>query len=334
MMIDVYTHILPPKYLEERNKRAGAGFKSQYAKYPIANPGLTDLNIRFRIMDKFKDLVHVLTIAGPNVESITSPKDAVELAKIANDEMAELVLKYPDRFVGAVACLPMNDVDAALKEADRTINELKFRGIEIFTDINGKPVDSPEFWPFYEKMEAYNLPVLLHPRRENTRADYAGEPSSKYLIYTNFGWPYESSVAMARLAFSGVFEKYPNLKVLTHHAGGMVPFFAKRVQLSHDFNRMRMGYTYDPPITKAPLDYYRLFYCDTAIQGNAPALMCAYDFFGADHMLFGTDMPYDNQLGERATRETIDAILEMTLPEIDRKKIFEDNARKLFRLPV
>jgi len=175
MMIDVYTHILPPKYLEERNKRAGAGFKSQYAKYPIANPGLTSLDIRFRIMDKFKDLVHVLTIAGPNVESITSPKDAVELAMIANDEMAELVMKYPDRFVGAVACLPMNDVNAALKEADRTINELKFKGIEIFTDINGKPVDSPEFWPFYEKMEQCNLPVLLHPRRENTRADYAGE---------------------------------------------------------------------------------------------------------------------------------------------------------------
>jgi aminocarboxymuconate-semialdehyde decarboxylase len=332
MMIDVFTHILPPRYLAERNKRAGASFTSQYAKYPVANPGLTDLSIRFRIMDKFKDLVHVLTIAGPNVESITSPKDANELARMANDEMAELVVKYPKRFVGAVACLPMSDVDAALKEADRAIQELSFRGVEIFTDINGKPVDSLEFLSLYEKMERYNLPVLLHPRRENLRVDYLGEKVSKYLIYTNFGWPYETSVAMARFAFSGVFHKYPNLKVLTHHAGGMVPFFARRIELSHDFNRIRMGYQYDPPLQKPPLDYYRMFYCDTAIQGNTPALMCAYDFFGVDHMLFGTDMPYDDQLGERATRETIRAVEEMDITDAERKKIFEENARTLFRL--
>jgi len=332
MMIDVFTHILPPKYLSERNKRVSVSFTSQYAKYPVANPGLTDLNIRFRIMDQFKDLVHILTIAGPNVESITRPEDAVELSRIANDEMAELVAKYPDRFVGAVASLPMTDVDAALREADRAIRELSFRGVEIFTDINGKPVDSPEFLPLYEKMEQYGLPVLLHPRRENLKVDYAGEKISKYLIYTNFGWPYESSVAMARIAFSGIFHKCPGLKVLTHHAGGMVPFFAGRIDLSHDFNRIRMGYQYDPPLQKAPLDYYRMFYCDTAIQGNTPALMCAYAFFGVNHMLFATDMPYDDQLGERATRVTIQGIEEMDIPASHKKMIFEDNARSLFRL--
>jgi predicted TIM-barrel fold metal-dependent hydrolase len=283
-------------------------------------------------MDQFKDLVHILTIAGPNVESITRPEDAVELSRIANDEMAELVAKYPDRFVGAVASLPMTDVDAALREADRAIRELNFRGVEIFTDINGKPVDSPEFLPLYEKMEQYGLPVLLHPRRENLKVDYAGEKISKYLIYTNFGWPYESSVAMARIAFSGIFHKCPGLKVLTHHAGGMVPFFAGRIDLSHDFNRIRMGYQYDPPLQKAPLDYYRMFYCDTAIQGNTPALMCAYAFFGVNHMLFATDMPYDDQLGERATRVTIQGIEEMDIPASHKKMIFEDNARSLFRL--
>jgi aminocarboxymuconate-semialdehyde decarboxylase len=334
MIVDVFTHILPPKYLAERAKRGKGSLASQYAKYPMANPGLTDLDIRFRIMDKFEGLVHLLTIAGPNVESVANPQDAGELAKMANDEMAELVSKYPDRFVGAVACLPMNDVETALKEADRAIRDLSFRGVEIFTDINGKPVDAPEFLPLFEKMERDNLPVLLHPRRENFRADYSGENLSKYLVYTNFGWPYETSVAMARIAFSGIFDKYPNLKVLTHHAGGMVPFFAKRIQLSHDFNHMRMGYRYDPPLKKAPLDYYRMFYCDTAIQGNPPALMCAFDFFGGDRMLFATDMPYDNQLGERATRETIQAVEAMGIPTGEKKKIFEDNARRLFRLPI
>lgn len=335
MKIDSFVHVLPPRYLEERNKRAGVELGStQYSKYYTANPGLTDLDIRFGIMDKFDGLVQVLTIAGPNVESITEPKDSAELAKIANDEMADLVAKYPYRFPSAVACLPMNDVDAALKEADRALNELRFRGVELFTDTGGKPVDAAEIMPLYEMMESYNLPILLHPRRVNTTADYQGEDTSKYLVYTNFGWPYETSVAMARLAF-GVLPRYPHLKVLTHHAGGMIPFFHKRVQLSWDFNEMRMGYRYDGVhLSRAPLDYYRLFYCDTAIQGNTPALMCAYDFFGADQMLFATDSPYDNTLGERVYRETIAGVEAMDIPDSDKKKIFEDNARKLFRLPI
>ena len=154
-------------------------------------------------------------------------------------------------------------------------------------------------------------------------------------IYTNFGWPYETSLAMARLAFGGPLEKYPTLKIVTHHAGGMIPYFHKRVQLSWDFNEMRMGYRHDgQTLTRSPVDYYRMFYCDTAIQGNTPALMCAYDFFGVDHMVFATDTPYDNQLGERVTRETIEGIEAMPIDAASKNKIYADNARRLFRLPV
>lgn len=335
MIIDVFSHVLPPRYLEERNRRAGARLATQYGRYFRANPGLTDLDVRFRAMDKCPDVLHLLTIAGPNVESVLDPKDAVECARIANDEMAEMVAAHHDRFAGACACLPMNDVDAALAETDRAIQDLRFRGIEIFTDINGKPVDSPEFMPLYEKMTAYNLPILLHPRRTNTTADFGGEQTSKYLVYTNFGWPYESSVAMARLAFGGPLEQYPTLKIVTHHAGGMIPYFHKRVQLSWDFNEMRMGYRHDgQTLTKSPVDYYRMFYCDTAIQGNTPALMCAYEFFGADHMVFATDTPYDNQLGERVTRETLEGVRAMPISEESRRKILADNARRIFRLPL
>ena len=160
-------------------------------------------------MDKYPDVVQLLTIAGPNLESVLEPKDAAECARIANDEMAELVAKHPDRFCGACASLPMNDIDAALAETDRAIKDLRFRGVEIFTDYNGRPVDAPEIFPLYEKMAAYNLPILLHPRRTNTTADYEGEKSRNTSIYTNFGWPYETSLAMARLAFGGPLEKYP-----------------------------------------------------------------------------------------------------------------------------
>jgi predicted TIM-barrel fold metal-dependent hydrolase len=333
MKIDVFCHLLPPRYLEARNRRAGSRFSTQYAKYYRANPGLTDLDIRFRILDKYPDVRQLLTIAGPNIESITEPHDAVEIARIGNDELAELVERQPDRFISACACLPMTDVDAAVREAERAIDQLGFCGVEIFTDINGKPVDSPEFFPLYERMAAYDLPILLHPRRANTTADYAGEPTSKFLIYTNFGWPFETSMAMARLAFGGVMDRFPTLKIVTHHAGGMVPFFHKRIELSWDFNEQRMGYQHDgQSLTRRPIEYYKSFYCDTAIQGNTAALMCAYEFFGADHMVFATDSPYDNELGERVYRETIPAVEAMPITKADRKKIFEGNARRLFRL--
>jgi predicted TIM-barrel fold metal-dependent hydrolase len=284
-------------------------------------------------MDAYPEVRQILTIAGPNVESITSPRDAVECARIANDEMAELVAKYPDRFVTACACLPMSDVDATLAEIDRAIGELGFRGVEIFTDINGKPLDAPEFLPIFEKMQAYDLPILLHPRRTNSTPDYATEDRSRFLVYTNFGWPFESSAAMARLAFGGVLERCPTLTIITHHAGGLIPFFHKRIELSWDFNRERMGYQDDgQTLSRSPIDYYRRFYCDTAIQGNTPALMCAYEFFGADHMVFATDTPYDNELGSRLYRETIPAVAAMPIAEADRRKIFEGNARRLFKL--
>ena len=334
MKIDVFTHILPPRYLRERNARASTGFGTQYAKYYAANPGLTDLDVRFRVMDGVPDVRQVLTIAGPNVESITSSADAVELARMANDELAELVQRHPDRFVTAGACLPMSDVEAAVREAERAIDTLGFRAVEIFTDINGRPVDAPEFHPLYERMAAYDLPILLHPRRTNTAADYDGEPTSKFLVYTNFGWPFETSKAMARLAFGGVLERFPTLKVITHHAGGLIPYFHKRVELSWAFNERRMGYRHDgETLSKPPLDYYRMFYCDTAIQGNTAALMCAWEFFGPDHMVFATDAPYDDELGARLYRETLPAVEAMPIGAAEKERIWAGNACRLFRLP-
>lgn len=154
--------------------------------------------------------------------------------------MAELVARHPDRFVTACACLPMNDVDATLAEIDRAIDQLGFRGIEVFTDINGTPLDAPEFLPIFAAMAARDLPILLHPRRTNGTADYATEKR---------------------------LERFPGLKIVTHHAGGLIPFFHKRIELSWDFNVQRMGYTNDgQTLSRSPLDYYRLFYCDTAIQ--------------------------------------------------------------------
>lgn len=320
LKIDVFPHILPGKYKEALQKKVPTG--SFIHRLIEAFPALTDLDLRFRVMDKYEGLVQVLTLGSPAMQDIAGPKESAELARIANDGMAELVSKYPDRFVAAVASLPMNDMNATLKEVDRAITELKFRGVQIFSDVNGKPLDSPEFMPLYEKMAYYDLPIFLHPRRASTVPDYPGESESKYGVFLMFGWPYETTVAMTRLVFGGVFERYPDLKVITHHCGAMVPYFACRIHEEGEH------------LVKPPLDYYRMFYGDTAVNGNAPALMCGYAFFGADHILFGTDMPYDDQLGDVFIRETILSVQQMDISDLDKKKIFEDNARRILRLPI
>lgn len=333
MMIDLFCHILPPRYLEARNRMAGATFQTQYARYPAANPGLTDLELRFRILDRFPDVRQVLTVAGPNVESITTPGDAVACARIANDELAALVERHPDRFVAFGACLPMSDVDAALIEAVRALDDLGARALEVFTDIRGRPLDAPEFDPVFALAAERDVPVLLHPRRTNTTPDYPDEDRSRFLVFTNFGWPFETSKAMARIAFGGILRRHPTLKIVTHHAGGLIPYFHRRVELSWDFNVRRMGYPYDgDQAGRDAVDAYRAFYCDTAIQGNTPALMCAHAFFGTDRMLFATDSPYDDEFGERVYRETIPAVEAMPIPDADKRAIFEGNARRLLRL--
>ena len=328
LKIDAYSHIAPPKYREALQKVAPK--HCTYMLDPF--PPLWDLDLRFRIMDKYPGLIQVIAPAWPSVEDVADAKTALDLAKLTNDEMAALVRQYPDRFVAAVACIPMNDMDVALKEVDRAINDLRFRGVLIYTPINDKPLDRPEFMPLYEKMAQYNLPILIHPMRNRDYPDYRTEEASKYRIHMTFGWPFETTVAMTRLVFSGVFDKYPNLKFVTHHCGGMVPFFEERIKQFMDVGERRGEI---PRLSRAPVDYYKMFYNDTATYGSTPALMCGYSFFGADHLLFGVDMPLgDMQFGARNYRQTINAIERMDISEADRKNIYEETARKLYRLPI
>jgi predicted TIM-barrel fold metal-dependent hydrolase len=279
--IDMFPHILPRKHKERLEKKVKDSFHMRIIE---AHPALFDLDIRFRVMDAHEGLRQVLTLAHPALEDVLPPAVAVELAKSANDEMAELVAKYPERFPAAVACLPLSDMDAALAEADRAIRQLNFKGVQIYTPAHGKPLDRPEFMPLYQKMQEYDLPIWIHPQREENQADYADEKTSKYGLFAIFGWPLETTLAMARLVIAGVLEKYPNLKFITHHCGAMVPYFAER------FAWAGISVESSGPGEKAaPQDYLKKFYADTELQGNIPALMCGYKFFGADHLVFATD---------------------------------------------
>jgi predicted TIM-barrel fold metal-dependent hydrolase len=332
--IDGYSHISPPRYTEALRRE----FPGFYKQILGITPPLFDMDARFRVMDAFAPISQVLTVGPvPPLEAFADPKRAVVLARLANDEMAELVSKYPERFVAAIALLPMNDVEAAIEESDRAINELGFRGIYVHSNINGRPLDAPEFLPLFEKMAAYDLPIYIHPWRGNDVPEYLSETESQYSIASTFGWPYETTAAMTRIVFSGMFEKFPGLKVVTHHGGGMVSFYEQRI-VQH-FSQFESSYhdyrEYLQALTKPPIEYYKMFYNDTAIHGNTPALMLAYSFWGAEKIIFGADMPLgDATFGMRSYSQTIGAIEAMDITEAEKQMILAGNARRLLRLDV
>ncbi|HEY79440.1 MAG TPA: amidohydrolase [Dehalococcoidia bacterium] len=332
LKIDIFCHILPEKYKKALDE-AAPGHVQQSTNNLL--PTLWDLDHRFRIMDKY-GVMQVLTLSRPPIEEVISdPKKAMDLTKRANDEMAEIVLKHRDRFPTAVAAVALTDVDASLKELERAIIDLRFRGVQIYTNMNGKPLDSPEFEPLFDMMARYNLPIWIHPTHGVTASDYSTETGgSRHAIANTFGWPYETTMAMNRLVFGGILERYPNLKVITHHCGGMVPFYEQRIIAFHDIGEVEFGDRDRDVLTDPPIKYYKKIYADTAIYGNTPGLMLGRAFFGIDHLLFGTDFPFAGQFGERVTRQTIDAIEAMDISDVEKKKIFEDNARDIMRLPI
>jgi uncharacterized protein len=332
LKIDGYSHVSPARYTEALRRE----FPGFYKQILGSTPPLFDMEARFRVMDAFAPLAQVLTVGPvPPLEVFAEPKRATALARLANDEMAELMSAYPERFLSAIALLPMNDVEAALAESDRAIKELGFRGIYVHSNINGKPLDSPEFLPLFEKMADYDLPVYIHPWRGDDYPEYPSEKESKYAISSTFGWPYETTAAMTRLVFSGMFERFPGLKVVTHHGGGMVSFYEQRIRQHYS----QMGISYHDyseflsKLTREPIEYYKMFYNDTAIHGNTPALMLAYSFWGAEHLIFAADMPLgDPAFGMRSYSQTIGAIEAMDIPDEDRRLIFSGNVRRLLNL--
>jgi len=333
MKIDIYTHIIPPKYKESLYKRADRRFYNEnWDKVIDGTPALSDLDNRLRILDEYEGLSHVITAASPALEEVTSPENAVYLAKLANEEMAELTVKYPDKFTTAVACLPLNDVDDALTETDRAVKDLNFKGVQLYTPVNGRPLDSPEFLPLYEKMVEYDLPIWIHPARGRHVPDYPGEDHSRYYMYQMFGWPYETTAAMVRLVFSGILDKYSGLKIITHHCGAMIPYFSERLVIGQDYAEENLKARWKEGLKRPPIEYFRMFYADTALNGSTAALTCGYSFFGAEHILFGTDFPYDNENGARFTREVIKSIESLDIPPEQKDMIFQGNAKRLLRL--
>jgi aminocarboxymuconate-semialdehyde decarboxylase len=336
--IDIFNHIFP-KALADEMIAAGpatAGMAKRLTNIPV----LYDIEARLRMMEQWPDYQQVLTIAGP-IEAFAGPADSPGLARIANAEMKRICAGRPDRFPAWVASLPMNNVDAALEEMDRAIAD-GARGVQIFTNVNGAPLDDEQYFPIFERATNHHkVAMWMHPARNASFADYKTETKSKFEIWQVLGWPYETSVAMARMVFSGFFDKLPDLRLITHHLGAMAPYFEGRVGPLWDQLGTRTADEDYSPILAAmkaknrrPIDYFKFFYNDTAIGGSQSAIRCGLDFFGHEHVLFASDCPFDPEGGPMFIRETIAALDRMNLSDVERDAIYWKNALKMLNMSV
>jgi aminocarboxymuconate-semialdehyde decarboxylase len=332
MKIDIFNHIFPKKFFDKYID-AGQGGKD-IGKRVAAIQTIVDVDSRFRILDEFGDYVQVITLPLPPLEILAGPEQSPQLAREGNDGLAELVKKH-DRFLGFAASLPMNNPAAAEKEMTRALDELGAFGIQLYSNAAGKPLDAPEFLAIFEEAARRDIPIWIHPARGADFPDYLTETKSQYEIWWTFGWPYETSVAMSRLVFAGYFDKFPNLKIITHHMGGMIPYFEGRVGYGWDqLGKRTTDVDYVSllkSMKKRPVDYFKNFYADTALFGAAPATKCGFDFFGLNNVVFASDMPFEPAPGLYA-RETIKCVEGLDLTKEQKDQIYRGNAERLLKL--
>ena len=331
--IDVFNHIFPQPFFERLQQVVvNRGAIKRWLHIPF----LHDVDVRFRMLEEFgDDYRQILSLSAPPIESINpDPQITLDLARLANDTQAELVRKYPDRFPGFIASLPLNHPDASVRELERAVSELDALGVQVFSNVNGLPLDDERFFPLFEAAHRLQRPVLLHPARGAKFPDYPGEEKSKYEIWWTFGWPYETSAAMQRLVFSRLFDRLPGIRIVAHHLGAMVPYFEGRVgfgldQLGartadEDYEALRRS------LPHRPIDYFKMFWADTAVFGSRAATVCGLSFFGTEQVVFASDAPFDPEGGPMYIRETIKVIDGLDISDADRRKIYQSNAERLF----
>ncbi len=334
-VFDLFCHWLPPRFRDRVTKMCPR-IPFMWGR-ACAMPVMVDIEARLDLMSRFEGYRQIPCLASPALELIAGPDKTPELARVANEEMAGIVQAHPDPFPSFVAALPLNNPEALLAEAEYAINELGASGVQVFTSVNGSPLDQPEYLQIFELMAALDCPVWLHPARGMNRPDYLTEEVSKFDLWWVFGWPHETSIAMCRLVFAGVFDDWPHLKIITHHTGGTIPLLAGRLGPGLDLlgtrNPPDLAQAVQTRLKERPMEALKHFYGDTATFGWRAAIECGLAFFGIDHLVFASDMPFDPEQGPGYIRETLRAIHEMDLSSEERQKILSGNARRVLNLP-
>ncbi|WNO82039.1 amidohydrolase family protein [Streptococcus suis] len=301
MKIDVFAHVLLPQFYQKMSALDPA----LPQKMPfLQNPILQDMEKRRALQDPA--VKQIISFVNVNPEDYLEAELALALVQEANQELLETVQAYPNQFFAGVAMLALNNIEGSLEILeDFVAKNPEIVGVQLFSRHLGLSLADQSFRPIFAKCEELDIPIWLHPVFDNRKPD-------NNIV---FSWEYEQSQAMLQLVEAGIFQDYPNLKIIVHHAGALAPFFSGRIQYI---------------LPEKQVEDFRKFYVDTAILGNPKALELTIDYFGLDRVLFGTDAP----LGiapAGATQVISEAIDSLPLSQEDKQAIYSENIRLLLK---
>jgi aminocarboxymuconate-semialdehyde decarboxylase len=327
MRIDFHNHFYPPGYLEKFEQWGKRSYefipdksgikivKQKGARFLAITPQHVSVEQRIADMDRIGIDMEVLTLTSPSVYFSTRKRNNY-LAKMSNDFFADLCQKHPSRFV-AFATVPLLHPEDAVAELHRAVKDLGMKGVVLGSNIGGKHLHSKEFWPLYEEVDRLGVPIFIHPM-----VPVHPESFAEFVLVPLVGFCMDTTVTVAKMVFSGLFEKHPNLTMILPHLGGTLPFL---------FERLDAGYNSyaecKPHITKPPSHYLKKFYYDT-VSFYEPALMCTYGAVGADRMVMGSDYPH--VIGD-ITR-SVSSILDLKISREEKEKILGENGKKILKL--
>jgi predicted TIM-barrel fold metal-dependent hydrolase len=331
MIIDGHSHGFHGKYLNKLVDLGGLWVKQfidSEIKIAQDRPQYLDVDLRVEWIKKFNIDYQVITPACTLDVNLFPGESSIRtaLVKEINDNMARLMEDSKGKLI-TMGTVSLVDFERSSKEMERAINGLGLKGISLYSHVNGIPLDAPEYESFWAKVNEMDVVVYIHPKNALTH------PGNNYFydygLDSLFCWPFESTIALSRLVFSGLMKRYNNLKIVGHHLGGaMIPFLWGRIMETYEMRNRKMGNM----INENLADYFSRFYYDTAVGGSASAVRCAYEVLGADKLIFATDAPHGPKHGDSRLETYPGVIKSLGLSELENEKILAGNVRKLLKL--
>jgi aminocarboxymuconate-semialdehyde decarboxylase len=324
-IIDFHNHFYPPEYLESI-QTGPSNIKVTFdadnnpllhypGDYNIVVRGHRDIEYRAEVLAKAGVDKQILTFTTPGTH-VESPERSVELARLVNDCLSKIMKESGDRF-SALATLPLNDPEGSVAELERAFNGLGFKGVMLHSNVNGIALSDQRFWPLYEKSDDLNAVLYIHPS-----FPVGVEAMTDYWLMPLVGFPFDTTLAAAKLVFSGVVEKYPGIRWVLGHLGGAIPYLAERLDRGYfAFDECRAN------ISKPPSEYLKEFYYDS-VNFDINALEFAINFAGSDRFVAGSDYPH--KIG--SLEMMVSSIEKLDISPGEKADIYGENAARLLEL--
>ncbi len=324
-VIDFHNHFYPPEYVEAvregpsnvkvTSDSSGNPLLHYPGDYNILVPGHRDIGFRAQVLDKAGVTTQVLSLTTPGVH-VEAPRRSVELARLVNDRYAEIAEGSRGRFT-ALATLPLNEPSACADELERALVRLGLRGAMLFSNVNGTALSDRRYFPLYERANSLDAVFFIHPT-----SPVGVEAMTEYWLMPLIGFTMDTTLAAAKLVFSGVAARFPRIKWVLAHLGGAIPYIAERLDRGYRaFKECREH------IDRPPSDYLKEFYFDT-VNFDRGALRLAIEFAGAGHLVAGSDYPH--QIG--SLDKMVESVKGLDIPDSQKSAILSENAAHLLKL--